>query len=157
MPSKSSRTNIWQPNRELIQQIDIQRKQRIVRCLLWALPSLSLEKLISNLNNNIQTHVSVTSNAKSSMSSSSSVISGRVSNMSCSNIKWQVLQANSAPQAPIHIAIESWWKWAHCQKLCWLDFRLDLPSNSTLLSWATWSRFWPISASTVVSSPSGST
>ena len=47
------------------------------------------------------TYVSVTSNAKSSISSSSSSISGNLSNISFSKIKWHVEHANSAPQAPI--------------------------------------------------------
>ena len=47
------------------------------------------------------TYVSVTSNAKSSISSSSSSISGNLSNISFSKIKWHVEHANSAPQAPV--------------------------------------------------------
>lgn len=84
------------PNQYLAAQ---SRSESIQMCKNKSCQLLTLRR--PNPMESARTYVSVTSNAKSSISSSSSAISGNLSNMSCSNTKWHVLHANSAPQAPV--------------------------------------------------------
>ena len=141
IPSISLVTRIWQPRRDLKKAAEI-----FLITQVWRKEE-SFEYGHS--------YVSVSSNAKSSISSSSSVFGGRVSYTSFSKTRWHVEHANSPPHAPSSVlVVESNCAWdTRRMQVQGCICQGPLPSSSMLLSCATSIKFFPISASTESSSP----